>query len=92
VRPSRKPELTKICSASSSDMARPIIVTAVTTANGAHFGPGECHGMRPYSRRPGAVKRVVYHLAAPGSRNPGFSRAKARRSKPDGAAAILRNV
>jgi hypothetical protein len=25
-------------------MARPIIVTAVTTANGAHFGPGECHG------------------------------------------------
>jgi hypothetical protein len=59
-------------------MARPIIVTAVTTANGAHFGPGEHHGMPPYSRRSGPVKRSVYHLAAAGSGNPGFSRQNGR--------------
>jgi hypothetical protein len=39
-------------------MARPIIVTGVTTAGGAEFGPVRNHGEGPYSRMAGAVKAV----------------------------------
>jgi hypothetical protein len=46
------------CSALSSDMARTIIVTGVTTAGGAELGPGEDHGTGPYSRRVWSVKRA----------------------------------
>jgi hypothetical protein len=76
-------------------MARPIIVTAVTTANGAHFGPGECHGMRPYSRRAAAVKRSVYHPGVKASPNAGFSRqqrSNTERGRGKSFAAILPNV
>jgi hypothetical protein len=39
-------------------MARTIIVTGVTTAGGAAFGPVQIHGAGPYSRTAGAVKAV----------------------------------
>jgi hypothetical protein len=76
-------------------MARPIIVTAVTTANGAQFGPGECHGVRPYSRRTGPVKGSVYHSGANGRRNAGFLRKERSNPVPtrgNSFAAILPNV
>jgi hypothetical protein len=45
-----------ISSALSSDMARPVVVTDVTAAAGAGFGPVENHGARTYSGKPDAVK------------------------------------
>jgi hypothetical protein len=76
-------------------MARPIIVTAVTTANGAHFGPGECHGGRPYSRRTGPVKGFVYHSGGDGRGHPGPLRqeqSNSERNGGTGSVAILPNV
>jgi hypothetical protein len=49
-------------------MAQPVIVADATAAGGAAVGPGERHGMRPYSRKAGVVKIVqsnlVLHVAA----------------------------
>jgi hypothetical protein len=44
----------------SSDTARPIIATAVTTESGAALGPGEHHAMSPYSPRAGGVKAIAW--------------------------------
>jgi hypothetical protein len=40
----------------SSDMARPVVVTDVTAATGAGFGPVQSHGQRSYSLGDGDVK------------------------------------
>jgi hypothetical protein len=45
-------------SAWSSDTAQPIVVADATAESGAAVGPGENHGMRPYSEMVGGVKRV----------------------------------
>jgi hypothetical protein len=45
-----------IFSALSSDMARPVVVTDVTAAAGAGFGPVENHGAGPYSGNAAVVK------------------------------------
>src|SRR4029077_11011419 len=43
----------------SSDMARPVVVTDVTAATGAGFGPVQNHGLRSYSVTQGNVKEVL---------------------------------
>jgi hypothetical protein len=40
----------------SSDMARPVVVTEVTAARGAGFGPVQNHRLRSYSLGDGDVK------------------------------------
>src|SRR5712664_1626823 len=44
-------------------MAQPVIVAAATAESGAALGPGEHHGMRPYSRKAGDVKIARLKLA-----------------------------
>jgi len=46
-------------------MARPFIVTDVTTATGAGFGPVQNHGAWAYSGRGFAVKGAQHSLIAP---------------------------
>ena len=47
----------------SSDMARPVVVTDVTAATGAGFGPVQNHGLRSYSLGEGDVKAQRFDSA-----------------------------
>jgi hypothetical protein len=64
-------------------MARPIIVTGVTTESGAAFGPFQVHGGGPYSRMAGAVKAMLAQ-----TRRAGFQ-TRRERTRAGSAATLL---